>query len=210
MSGAAKRAKTLTPEMLDHLLRYVAGAASDPLRDYVIILLSFKAGLRAAEIAGLDWADVTDASGHIGQPVKNQVTGEVEFYFEVPGDIAKKGRPRTIPMHASLQATLRHLQASLGPLQTKPNHPVIRGRRGPRMDPNTLVQYLRRLYTQAGFQGCSSHSGRRTLITALAQRANQHGCSLMDVQRIAGHADIATTEVYVEASPNVGKMMRSM
>ena len=42
--------------------------------------------------------------------------------------------------------------------------------------------------------------GRRTLLTNLARRCAQAGASLRDVQQIAGHADLGTTERYVEPS----------
>jgi integrase/recombinase XerD len=45
--------------------------------------------------------------------------------------------------------------------------------------------------------GASSHSGRRTLITRLAER----GIDLKAIAEIAGHSSIRTTAVYVETNP---------
>ena len=50
-----KQAKVVTPPMLKRMLRYVS-RSSFPTRDRAMILLSIKAGLRACEIAGLDWS----------------------------------------------------------------------------------------------------------------------------------------------------------
>ena len=49
----------------------------------------------------------------------------------------------------------------------------------------------------AGIAGASSHSGRRTLITRLAER----GVDLKAIAQIAGHTSIRTTAMYVEANP---------
>ena len=119
-------------------------------------------------------------------------------------------------MHPTLKSTLEALQTCLGPNRTKGGHPVIQSNRGPmlcppiRLKPHALVVYMTELYDAAGFRGCSSHTGRRTMITTLAQTANRFGCSLIDVQHVARHANIADTEAYVEASPFVGQMVRSL
>ena len=55
-----KQAKVVTPPMLKRMLRRVSHS-SFPARDRTMILLSIKAGLRACEIAGLDWSMVLDA-----------------------------------------------------------------------------------------------------------------------------------------------------
>src|SRR5277367_6307213 len=55
-----KQAKVVTPPMLKRMLRHVS-RSSFPARDRVMILLSVKAGLRACEIAGLDWSMVLEA-----------------------------------------------------------------------------------------------------------------------------------------------------
>jgi hypothetical protein len=60
-----KQAKVITPPMLKRMVRHVSRAASFPERDRAMILLSVKAGMRACEIAGLDWSMVLDARGRV-------------------------------------------------------------------------------------------------------------------------------------------------
>jgi integrase/recombinase XerD len=78
------------------------------------------------------------------------------------------------------------------------------------MKPNAVTQWFRRLYARNTFEGCSSHSGRRTFITNAARKASVFNCSLRDVQRLAGHSSISTTERYIEMSPNVGNLVASI
>jgi integrase len=60
----ASKPKFVTPPMLKRMLRHVS-RSSFPARDRAMILLSIKAGLRACEIAGLDWSMVLDAQGRV-------------------------------------------------------------------------------------------------------------------------------------------------
>lgn len=214
------RANILTPAQLDQLLGFIGTThADDPLRalrDAAMVMFSFKGALRACEIGGLNWKDVRDALGRVGKGIYNPVTQETEDYFEVPNGIAKKGHGRFLPMHPALKLTLQHLEQALGPARARSGHPVIQSlwrkyEQAPaRMAPHTVVERMRNLFIEAGFDGCSSHSGRRTAITSLAITANRHDCSLIDVQQFAGHANLADTQVYVEASPFAGRMVRAL
>ena len=67
------------------LLRHV-GRQRYPERNRVMILLSFKAGLRACEIAGLEWPMVLSSDKRVSQ----QLT--------IAKSIAKKGSGRIIPL----------------------------------------------------------------------------------------------------------------
>ena len=60
------------------------------------------------------------------------------------------------------------------------------------------MNWFTALYTDVGLQGCSSHSGRRTFITASARMVAKVGGSLRDVQELAGHRALTTTERYIE------------
>lgn len=189
-----KRAKILTPEQFTKVLGYVADRSSQPLRDVVIFTLSYKAGLRAQEISGLNWEDMTDVEGKVRSDS-----------FTVSAAIAKKGHMRQVPMHAEVRDALVALQQA-SPC-TGPRDALVAGIRVARMSPNYIAVYIKKLYTDMGFQGCSSHSGRRTFTTTLARTANQHGCSLRDVQKIVGHRFLDTTEKYIEVSGNVAKLV---
>jgi integrase/recombinase XerD len=176
-----RQAKLITPATLRRMLAHVR-QSSTPARDRVIILLSVKAGLRAAEIAGLDWSMVLDARGCVGDTLT------------IPDRIAKMGSGRRLPIHPelleALQALLRKQPAPIGP--------VIRSARGSAMRPNSIVNWFVSLFRELGIAGCSSHSGRRTFITRAARNAHRAGCSLRDVQILAGHRSIEMTQRYID------------
>ncbi len=156
-------------------------------RNKTMILLSVKAGLRAGEIAQLTWAMVTDSSGEISDSI------------ELPGAVAKYGSGRRLPMHEEIRKSLQGLKRQFeGTERTMVEGPVIRSARGGQMSPKAVVNWFHTLYAELGLEGCSSHSGRRTFITNAAKLVHRAGGSLRDVQLLAGHRSIQTTEGYIE------------
>jgi len=166
--------------MLKRMLRHVS-RSSFPARDRAMILLSVKAGLRACEIAGLDWSMVLDEQGRVSDTI------------HVRDIIAKKRRGRRIPMHPDLRPALEKLA-----LTVEPAGPVIRSYRGGHLTANSVVNWFVARFKELGFEGCSSHSGRRSFITLAARNIHRSGCSLRDVQLLAGHSSIETTERYID------------
>ena len=65
-----------------------------------------------------------------------------------------------------------------------------------------VVNMFQRWYRRLGFVGCSSHSGRRTFITNAARKISTVGGSLKDVEELAGHANLRTTQRYIDANPD--------
>ena len=177
---AGKHAKTLTRQQLAAALRRAAHSRY-PDRDRVMILLSANAGLRAGEIAKLTWPMVVDAEGRIAS------------HIELHDVAVKKRSGRTIPLHRDLMLALRRLQKQVGG-----RGPVIRSERGSALRPGSVVNWFARLYRELGFEGCSSHSGRRTFITNAARLVFKAGGSLRDVQQLAGHRSIEHTQGYIE------------
>jgi integrase/recombinase XerD len=187
-----KQAKTLSIDHVDDLL-FFAERSRHPLRNRLIVLLSVKAGLRAAEIAKLSWDMVLDPSGAVGGSLVLQ------------DQIAKKRSGRTIPIHADLrQALVKARQLCNG------RGPLIRSERGGAMTPMSIVVWFSRAYEQLGFQGCSSHSGRRTFITRAARSVHKAGGSLRDVQLLAGHRSIQTTQHYIDGDSDAQRRLVSL
>jgi integrase/recombinase XerD len=180
-----KQAKTLSKGQIEALLNH-AGRSRQPIRNKTIILLSLRAGLRAKEISCLTWEMVTESDGSIGQAIHLQ-------------DRASKGRSgRIIPLNSDLRSSLVELQKSNS--DCRPSLFVIKTERMERTSSQSIVNLFYRWYTELGFSGCSSHSGRRTFITNAARRISTVGGSLRDIQLLAGHSNLATTQRYIEAN----------
>nr|WP_076070284.1 site-specific integrase [Sphingomonas montana] len=152
-------------------------------RDHAMIMLSFRAGLRACEIAGLTWAMVLRPNGTIAP------------LLFIAGSIAKNGNARQLPTHADLKAALATLHKESGQPRAGP---VIQSERGSHMTPRSIVNWFAAVYAALSLDGCSSHSGRRTFITQSARLIARTGGSLRDVQLLAGHRSLTTTERYID------------
>lgn len=153
-----------------------------PSRNRAMVLLSFKAGLRACEIAGLTWSMVLRSDAKVAQ----QLT--------ISREIAKCGSGRLIPMHDELRSALRRHHQRAGKPATGP---VIASERGGHMTARSVVNWFHDVYAELELHGCSSHSGRRTFITQSARVISKIGGSLRDVQELAGHRALTTTERYI-------------
>jgi integrase len=189
---AGRQAKVLTPTMQRRLLRHVE-RSTDPERSRVIILLALKAGLRACEIAGLEWSMVLDARGRIGKTI------------EVDDRIAKKRGGRRIPLHPDLRRALisyRKLREDGGP--------IVKSARGGGLKPNSIVNWFVALCAELNLKGCSSHSGRRTFITTAARSISCSGASLRDIQLLAGHRSIETTQSYIDGDTDAQRKLISL
>jgi integrase/recombinase XerD len=189
---AGRQAKILTDEQISRLLTFTT-TQRHPLRNKVLALLSIRAGLRAAEIAKLDWSMVLDPSGAVG-PV-----------IELRDHAAKKGSGRLIPVHHDLRAALAAWRAV-----TVPMGPVVRSERDGPMTPVSIVNWFALAYAALDLDGCSSHSGRRTFITRAARMVHKAGGSLRDVQLLAGHKSIAVTQTYIDGDSDAQRRLVSL
>src|SRR4051812_15057494 len=97
MTGIGKQAKVLSDVQQRTLLRHVEAESAFPARNTVIVLLSFKAGLRAKEIASVRWRMVADTEGELTDTLALT-------------NAASKGRSgRVIPLHTDLRTALAKL-----------------------------------------------------------------------------------------------------
>lgn len=187
-----KQAKILSDAQQRAALNHVKDSR-DALRNRAMLLLSYKAGMRAKEISKVSWAMVCDSEGNLSNEIRLENT-------------ASKGNRggRVIPMHGDLRAALEVLQSARGDL-ARPERPIIYSARGLGMLPVNICLWFQKLYADLGFTGASSHSGRRTFITRAARKITEAGGSLRDIQDLAGHSSIATTQRYIEISDTAKK-----
>lgn len=190
-----KQAKVLTKQQVDSLYLSLS-LTRNPDRNRLILMLSVKAGLRAKEIAGLTWGMVMDASGNLADQIALE-------------NIASKGASgRFIPINQQLKQELRRELDSI--LENKNpqdllNQRIVQTQRGKQTTPQVIVNMFKGWYTRAGMVGCSSHSGRRTFITNAAKKISTVGGSLRDVQWLAGHSSLQTTQRYIDGDSDARK-----
>ncbi|MGA7308555.1 MAG: site-specific integrase [Pseudolabrys sp.] len=186
---AGKQAKVLFDHHVHALLAY-ATASRYPVRNRVIVLLSVKAGLRAGEIANLTWPMVVDP------------TREIAPAIELHDAAAKNRSGRRVPLHNDLREALGRWREISDGL-----HHVVESERGGGLTPASIVNWFTTAYRHLGLAGCSSHSGRRTFITRAARQVHKVGGSLRDVQILAGHRSIQTTQRYIDGDTDVQRRL---
>jgi integrase len=187
-----RQAKILSPADINDVLLF-AHCTRNPLRNRLIVLLSAKAGLRAGEIANLTWDMVLGP------------TGQISGVIELRDSAAKKGSGRAIPVHPELRAAFiawRKVSAR--------SEYVAESERGGPMTPSSIVVWFNRAFRSVGLKGCSSHSGRRTFVTRAARLVHKAGGSLRDVQLLAGHRSIQTTQRYIDGDSDAQRKLVAM
>ncbi len=193
--GLGKQSKVLTNTQVEILTDYLL-TTRHGMRDKLIFLLSVKAGLRAKEIAHLTWSMVLNSN--------NEVNDAIHLT-----DKASKGTSgRIIPMNTQLK---EHIQMYFNEVKDKlwlarlQDHFVISTERSSKTTPQAIVNMFSKWYRRIGYLGCSSHSGRRTFITNASRKIGLAGGSLRDVQMLAGHKYLHTTQRYIDHNTDCQK-----
>jgi integrase len=182
--GLKRQAKILTKGQSETVLIYLTKTRYAE-RNRAIFLLSVRAGLRAKEIASLTWAMLTDAEGDIGDAIN------------LVDHASKDSSGRVIPLNKELKAALIQMQKAQVGGRASPF--VVTTERAGQTSAAAIVNLFAVWYRALGFNGCSSHSGRRGFITNAARKIGTVGGSLRDVQLLAGHSSLSTTQRYIEA-----------
>jgi len=178
-----KQAKILSDKQQKLALTFIQGTRY-PLRNKVIFLLSVKAGLRAKEISCITWSMISDSQGQVCDALTLQ-------------DNASKGKSgRIIWLSKELKDALIEYKASERKYSS--SNYVITSERSEKVNSQIIVNFFGTLFKNLQFEGASSHSGRRTFITNAARKITSVGGSLRDVQQLAGHSSLSTTQRYIE------------
>lgn len=183
------QAKTLSEKDLRILLATIV-TQRHSARNRAMLLMSVLAGMRVGEIAALRLCDVVASDGTI----RDQIN--------LTADQTKGHRGRVVMISDRLRRELRayvDLMHRSHPADDRPFFYSQRSRKG--FSANTLCQHFGMLYRSAGLDGASSHSGRRTFITTLANK----GVGVRVLMALAGHRNMSTTQRYIDLNDEMMK-----
>ncbi|KVK87634.1 hypothetical protein WJ47_12465 [Burkholderia ubonensis] len=174
-----KRAKTLSPSQIRHLLRVTDATSRHPERDVLVLLLGFTCGMRVSEIAQIEVADVLLPSGRAREEVslRSAITkgskarcvylsnpkavAALERYIEWRWNHGKataldRSKWRGLMPHVPLILTHKGARYELS-VKRRVNYD---GETVDYLAADSLQNYITGLYRAAGFgRGFSSHSG---------------------------------------------------
>lgn len=139
-------------------------------RDLALVHFLHATGCRVSEVVSVDTADV------------DFLNRELVVY-------GKGGKERTVYL---TQVAVMYLQEYISGREDD-SKALFVGKGSKRIQKNAIETILKKLGKRAGVENVHPHRFRRTLATELIDR----GAALQDVQRILGHEDIRTTQVYV-------------
>jgi integrase len=155
--------------------------AAAPANTRLGFALAAFAGLRSGEVRGLRWSDVDLRGGIIS--VRRSITHGQET-------TPKSGSHRSVP----IAAPLRELLEDAAKAKKNPWAHVALTRAGKLWGQAGLNQAFERAQVKAKRTGWSFHDLRHFFVTELVRL----GAPVPAIQRMAGHADLATTERYAD------------
>jgi len=179
--GTMAQAATLSDAEIKRAVRYCQ-TRRYVTRDTTILLLSLHTGLRAKEIAALRISDVYEHSGAI------------RTQFTLTAAQTKGARTRTVFVNKQLTQQLSTYKAWRNCDEAAA--PLFASQKGGHFSANTMCQLFLNIYKQCGLTHASSHSGRRTFITRLANK----GVGVRVLAALAGHSSIQTTQRYIDVN----------
>jgi integrase len=195
MVGLSKQAAYLSEKQVKNAIARM-NDYKHSLRNKAIIELTLYAGLRAIEVASLRWEHLLNEDGEIGEVIK------------LTNDASKGRSGGLVPLNAKLKATITELWNKTADKSAK--NAVITDRNGNALKRQSVVNLLWSHYRKCDIQGASSHSGRRTFVSNAARKISLVGGSMRDVQALARHKNLQTTQRYVEQNTEAQRLVVEM
>lgn len=161
-------------------------------RNELLVQMSYWSGARACELASLRVGDVRNEDGTIKDVVVLQS-------WQTKGE--RRARLFISPRLQRAIAAYFHKRPKLA---RNAAHPLFYSQKGAGLVTQAVINLFAKLYADAGISGASSHSGRRTFITNLAER----GVNPRLIQALARHSSLSTTMLYIDV--NDAKLSRAV
>ena len=181
------QARTINEKQAKTMFAFLS-TQRNAIRNQAMFALSYYCGLRAKEIASLEVGDVLKADGSI-KDVADLSAEQTK---------GSNGREFYINKHAK-----QHIAALIKSMPVvKPHFPLLQvmGKRKA-FSANGIAIAMRNIYNDAGFTGCSSHTGRRSAISQLANK----GVGIRIIQKFSGHRQLQSVQHYLDANEEMVK-----
>ena len=195
--------RALSDAELERLLRQPDLRSTIGVRDRAILELLARAGLRRAERARLSVGDVQERGR---QPDGRRRTAiapgrSEQTRLEVVVRGSKRGRTRTVPLHAEAHDALSRWYASRPVSASDALFVSLRQRRSARPEAISAGAVGDVVSKHAAGAGAredrrTAHALRHTFCTMLTER----NVALEVIRELAGHVDVRTTQIYVDVS----------
>lgn len=147
-------------------------------RDCALLEVLYSTGCRAAELVGLDEADLHLERGAVR--------------------LRGKGRKERLGMLGGPAVAALRVYLNAKALRTLDRGPLFLNRFGGRLTDRSLRRVLERCLLRAGIaRRCTPHTLRHSFATHLLRGAGEGpGADLRTVQELLGHASLGTTQIY--------------
>ncbi|QKM65770.1 integrase [Polynucleobacter tropicus] len=182
----AKQAKTLSQTEIRKVLDYIA-SRKHSARNRALLMTTFLSGVRVGELASLRFKDVVDSEGNIRNEIR------------LLAENTKTNEARTVFVNEKLKKELAAYATIYTPQNINCKFFYSQKADSDGFTANTLTQFFHYLYKRSGVDGASSHSGRRTFITNLANK----GIGVRVLASLAGHKSISTTQCYIDVNDDM-------
>jgi integrase/recombinase XerD len=182
----SKQAKTLSNDEIRKVLDYVATRKHSE-RNRAMIYTIFNTGMRVSEVANLRFKDVVDGEGAIRREIR------------LGAEDTKTKEARIVFVNDRLHKELTRYVKLYKPLNTNVKFFYSQKRASDGYSPNTLAQFFHYLFNRAGIAGASSHSGRRSFITNLANK----GVGVRVIMGLSGHRALSSVQCYIDCNDDM-------
>lgn len=182
----SKQAKTLNNDEIRKVLDYVATRKHSE-RNRAMIYTIFNTGMRVNEVANLRYKDVVDVEGAIRREIR------------LSAEDTKTKEARVVFVNDKLHKELTRYVKSYKPVNNNLKFFYSQKRASDGYSPNTLAQFFHYLFNRAGIAGASSHSGRRSFITNLANK----GVGVRVIMGLSGHRALSSVQCYIDCNDDM-------
>jgi integrase/recombinase XerD len=180
-----KQAKTINQKQLNIFLKQL-DAYQNSKRNKLAVCLTFYAGLRVGEVASLIWDDVID----------DNLTAKDEIILNA--EMVKSNENQKVFVNKKLRQEIieykEYFSKTFGLINRQT--PLIITQKNTQFSANSLCQLLNKLYKRCNLSTATSHSGRRTFITTLANKS----INAKVIMSLARHKNLSTTQRYIDVN----------